>query len=99
RLRLRGRCRELLHLLDAERLSRRPRRQLVDLAGADQLVVADQGEPRLASVAPHLDAALLKALRDPADCVLLADLPGEDVAHLRARLGEWSVALQFRSDK
>src|SRR6476619_7019819 len=70
-----------------------------DLAGEDQLVVADEVEQRLAGVAAHLDAALLKALRDPADCVLLADLPGEDVAHLRARFGQRSVLLDLRADE
>src|SRR4029078_9263730 len=75
------------------------RRELCDPAGEEQLVVADEVEQRLAGVAAHLDAALLKALRDPADCVLLADLPGEDVAHTRARLGERSVLLDLRADE
>jgi len=98
-LRFRERRRQALHLLDADRLARGPRRELVYLACEHELVVADDVEERLARVAPGLDVPSAKALGDPCDGLLLADLPGEDGAELRHGLRERRILLHLFRDE
>ena len=94
-----GGRRQAPHLLHAERLARRPGRELVDLSGKDELVLADEVDQRPARIGARTHAARLEALHDPAHDIPLRHLPGEDVADLRAGLRKRRVLPYLLADE
>ena len=90
------RSHELLDLGHPYRLALRPRRDLGDLVReAVEVVLADVLDQERTGIGLGLDPGLPEALGDPADAASLGHVVEQEIACLRARLGERAVLLHF----
>ena len=91
---------ELLDLGDSDGLALRPGRDLVDLVREPvQVVFTDQLHQQGTGVGFGLDPGLTELLRHPGNATSLRDVEEQQVADLRACLGERRVLLHLEPDQ